>query len=214
MRVIGTIQITLLFLATLFQTLGSRLRRGWQWLCKALLSLRSRPLTNPLGWLHRKPVDPGPVELHIGTLEQIRNDHGVSEMNEMDEDKYLLDLPNGVYGFTTSWSIRTDGSCVVGGTGVNRISLGGTPRGTCQLEIHKASDGEIYAIGYMTDIDLTRLMEAQGKGKATMLTTPKRGSSSNPAYCHPVAVPISRIRHTNDRGLRESFLYALDLELA
>jgi hypothetical protein len=130
-------------------------------------------------WRIKTPVPAVPIVLPkpgqnsillANSLEDLRNYNGVHEIHWLDEDRDLNQLPDGIYGYTVPWMLNSDPSNVVGGTGINKISLIREPGGTRVMEVHRTAKGQIYVVGYMSDAEIGRLNSAvPGSAFSTML---------------------------------------------
>lgn len=120
---------------------------------------------------------------------RIREATGVRELRPREEDLGIVRLPNGVFGFTVPWMFNTDPSGVVGGTGLDRISLHKAAGGTAVMEVHKSSSGENFVLVYVSEETLIRLQDQSRTVAldATLFFAPYEGNS------HPVAIPTGRI---------------------
>jgi hypothetical protein len=154
---------------------------------------RSEP---PVGLAEPQPV----ILTGAESLDALRRLQGVRALRDLENDLNLRRLPAGVYGFTVPWIINTDPTAVVGGTGVDRISLEQSSMGTLVMEIHKTANGEIYVVGYLSEADLVRLQDPSRREDAevTFFFMPYQ------EFNQLVAIPISRIVNSLNRSVGNS----------
>jgi hypothetical protein len=117
----------------------------------------------------------------------------------------LSQLPDGIYGFATPWSIeprlrRTDGSYY------DDLTLSSNAGGTVVAELHKRADGELALVGYMTPDELVALRNPARRERLDVVLrlTPDATRTA-------VSVPLGLLANVRDRHLADS--YVLDLGL-
>ena len=78
---------------------------------------------------------------------------------------------------------------MVGGTGVERLSLHKTSGGTAVMEVHKSSDGEFFVLVYVAEDTLTRLQDPTRDDPlaATLFFAPFEGND------RPIGIPARRL---------------------
>jgi hypothetical protein len=149
----------------------------------------------------------GPPAYHIlAEPEEWRSRHRFVE--PLEEDVLIGELPNGIYGYTVPWLLSSNPDGVVGGTGVDKISLG-ERGGTAVLEIHKTPEGEIYFIGCARIADEENFRDPSLRKrpfKATVTFEPVE------EFSLAVAIPVARVVVYKDRSVRR-YGYIADLEL-
>jgi hypothetical protein len=148
-----------------------------------------------------------PAIVSAESVEALRRIDGVRELRLLENDLNLSRLAPGVFGFTVPWIINTDPGGVVGGTGVDRISLQQSSLGTAVMEVHKRPDSEIYVIGYVSDTDLVRLQNPSRKADADVTLF----FASYREFSHPVAIPISRITASENRSVGDQYVNDLSV---
>ncbi len=141
----------------------------------------------------------------------LREANGVRQLEPLENDLPLHALPNGVYGFTVPWIINTDSTGVVGGTGADRISLNRSSFGTLQMEVHKAADGSVYIVGFVSSQDYENFISAKEGEKLTFTLLFKPYLDSN----IPLAVPLDSIIFSDNRTIETNtdHFYANDLQV-
>jgi hypothetical protein len=149
----------------------------------------------------------GPPDYHIlAAPEAWRRRHRFVE--PLEEGVPLADLPNGIYGYTVPWLLSSNPDGVVGGTGVDKISLG-EQGGTAVLEIHKTAEGEIYFMACARRADEENFRDQSLRKrpfKATVAFEPVQ------EFILSVAIPVARVVVYTDRSVR-LYGYIADLEL-
>ena len=145
--------------------------------------------------------------LNAESVEALRRSDGVRPLRTLENELNINRLPAGVYGFTVPWIINTDSTGVVGGTGVDRISLQQSSGGTAVMEIHKSAAGTIYVTGYVSETDLVRLQNPSrvADAEVTLFFTPYREFSLT------VAIPISRIKTSDNRSVGDQYVNDLSV---
>lgn len=166
-------------------------------------ALRSRPIVDP----HFARDASAPFIITAETVERLRELTGVHPLGERDSGRPLSRLPNGVYGYTVPWMINTDGSGVVGGTGVEKITLHPGSGGTGVMEIHKAGSGGIYVVGYT---DQPRIAQMVAPGDATKVEI-ELFFAPFEEFDTPLAIPVERIMSSTNRSV--SHEYVNDMEI-
>lgn len=140
------------------------------------------------------------------SMDEVRKQNHVKEMQPLENELALNRIRSEVFGFSVSWALNSDPRGIVGGTGLEHLSLSCSPGGTVQLEIHKTPSGEIYVAGYtspqaaseVADHDRQQLIELM------LLTVPYREFST------AVAIPYSRIDSIQSRSVKDG-PYLLDV---
>lgn len=138
----------------------------------------------------------GPPVISADTLEELRTQTGVLELYVLQDDLPLSNLPDGVYGFAPPWTINSDSTGAVGGTDFDRLTLGRTSVGTAVMEIHKATSGSVYVIGYVAMNSLVLLQNPTRSDPIDVIL-------SFQAYQDwvPIGVPATKILHSNNRSI-------------
>ncbi len=169
-------------------------------------TLRARPIVDPN--FSRDPS--APFILTAETLERLRERTGVHPMSARDNDRHLSRLPNGVFGYAVPWIINSDSTGVVGGTGVERLSLGDKPGGTLVMEVHKAASGVIYIVGYTDRRHATLLEQPQGAMKLEI----ELFFSPYEEFDAPVAIPVERIMLSQNRSVDRAYVNDMEVYVA
>jgi hypothetical protein len=149
-----------------------------------------------------------PTDIVSGeSVEALRIADAVRALQPLEDSKNINSLPGGVYGFTVPWLLNTKSSGVVGGTGVDRISLSRSSFGTFVTEIHKRETGQVLVVGYVTESDLAELQDPSRTSdvEITLFFRPYL------EYSLAVAIPVSRIRASSSRSVERH--YASDLSV-
>ena len=142
------------------------------------------------------------------SIEALRTMNAVRPLQPLEDDQFISSLPSGVYGFTVPWIINTNSSGIVGGTGINKLGLNRSSRGTAVMEIHKLYSGDIYVVGYLSESDLALLQNSSrtSDAKATLFFSPYH------EFSVAVAIPLSHIKTSRNRRI-ENF-YANDISVS
>ena len=116
-------------------------------LCWALvLYLAHRHAAN--GGVTRIPPEPIPQPSSDATASSIlRKERGLRELRPLEEGMPISELPVGVYGFMTPWSVEHLASA----------HLGAQAGGTAVLELHKTQSGDVELVGYVSQETATRI---------------------------------------------------------
>jgi hypothetical protein len=136
------------------------------------------------------------------SVQDLRRLNGVRALRPLENDLSLRELPPGVYGFTVPWIINSDPTGIVGGTGINRITLEESSGGTSVMEIHKRGDDQVYVVGYVSETDLIRLQDPSRATNAdvALFFAPFR------EFSIPVAIPVSRIQKSRNRSVADQYV--------
>lgn len=131
------------------------------------------------------------------TIDEIRTINGVSKMEPLQNDRPLARLKSSVVGFSTPWALDSDPRGIVGGTGLETLSLSRSPGGTVQLEIHKVASSEVYIVGYSSREAIVELRRQDRDEliEVMLLTAPYE------EYSVPVAIPYSRLDNIDSRSV-------------
>lgn len=125
--------------------------------------------------------------------EEIRERSAVRELRPLEEGAKLFELPNGVYGYSTPWEFCVDS--VLERSRIDQVALTKTSYGTSVVEVHKASEGKVFVLLYVTESDLTRLESPMHKGVLRVTAF----FDSHKEYSWLVRIPVSRLVGWNDR---------------
>ena len=82
-------------------------------------------------------------------LLELRRQNGVAQLSFAFGEARVGSLPNGSYGFCTPWSARI-GPRDSHDEFESRVTLSRARMGTASTEIHKAADGLIYIVGFLS----------------------------------------------------------------
>jgi hypothetical protein len=147
----------------------------------------------------------------VGTsIEALREESGVTEIEDIDNDRPVSEFVRPVFGFAVPWILRTDGRGVVGGTGPDRITLDKKPMGTSQLEVHLRKNGTVAFIAYANQQAVDTVLSTEGfSGSVVTLHLSPQGE-----YSVPISIPVGLIRQYRDRALPGSTLSVVDVRLA
>lgn len=145
--------------------------------------------------------------LSADTVEQLRQRNGVRGLTPFQNDLGIGQLPPGVFGFTVPWILNTEHAGVVGGTGVDQITLQKSRGGTSTMEIHKAQSGTIYVVGYASAADLSRLQDPSRRADATVALFFEHFSE----FKYPVAIPADRIVRSKNRTVEGKYVNDLSV---
>lgn len=101
------------------------------------------------------PAHTGAV-LADASLDTLREQSRVRAMLSEEDDLPLSELPDGIYGFATPWSLEPPVN-LAADTYDRDIRLSTDTGGTAVAELHKRADGELALVGYMTSDELVAL---------------------------------------------------------
>jgi len=101
------------------------------------------------------------------SLEDIRKLTNAMPLETLEENIEIGRIPNGRYGYTEPWMLDTNGSAVVGGTGVQKIFLEPMKGGTAVMEIHKDTNGVIYVVGFVNERFKSSALKCDGNTEFT-----------------------------------------------
>jgi len=154
------------------------------------------PQASPSPGNQRAPI------LDAPSVEALRRATGVRALRPLENDLRLSRLPDGVFGYTVPWMINTDPSGVVGGTGVDKISLEQRSLGTLVMEIQKLKSDLAYEVGCVSDSDVTRLQDPsrQTDLQITLFFKPYH------EFTHVVAIPLSRVQKSDNREVEDEYV--------
>lgn len=169
-------------------------------------ALQARPIVDP----HFARDASAPVVITAETMERLRELTGARPLGERDSGRPLSRLPNGVYGYTTPWMINTDAAGVVGGTGVERITLEPRSGGTLVMEIHKARSGGVYVVGYT---DQQHVAQMATPGEATKIEI-ELFFAPNEEFDTPLAIPVERIMSSDQRSMGGRYVNDMEIYIA
>ena len=130
---------------------------------------------------------------NISDRESLRETHGVRVLSPLEEGLRISQLPNGVFGFTTPWSLRGPFMRAVSGDLTLKRAM---IRRIYNTEIHKTRDGEIFALVYVDEIALLQLQNPERVDTLdiTAFLMPREGSTDQLS-----AIPLSRLNNWIDR---------------
>ena len=114
----------------------------------------------------------------------LRTRLGARQLHDLENGMVISRLPDGVYGFTTSWSI------------LRPHALDKHSGGTTCVEVIIASDGSIHVVGYVMDGDFLAAMSRRDLLVRVYLVPFQHGKFSN-----LVALPLSSFKSCSDRSL-------------
>ena len=136
-----------------------------------------------------------PEAIVIGAnRESLRETHGVWEVSPLQEGSKISQLPNGVFGFTTPWSLSDPSEQAAGD-----VTLGAMG-GTADTEIHKTREGKIFVLVYVDEISLPQL---QNPERVDTLNIPAFLTPREESTDQLIAIPLSRLNNWEDRGSSE-----------
>jgi len=144
------------------------------------------------------------------SIEDLRRKNDVRSLTPLENDLLLTILPNGVYGYTVPWLINTNRIGIVGGTGVDKISLKQRAGGTAVMEVHKSSKGDIYILGFVSQDLIIYLQNPTRKTNLviTLFFAPYKN------YNMAVAIPTNRIVQSDNRSIDdEGYMYINDMTI-
>ncbi len=169
----------------LVSVLGGALIANWDSLISSKTSASPPPEATPtVGSVATSTALPSFVT--CDSVDTLRNMNKVRPIKPLEEDKPIKQLANGVYGFTVPWSLKSDG-----------LSLGGRKGGTAIVEVHKSSQGTIFALAYVSETDLIALLDPTRKEPiaTTIFFQPYKG------YDQLIGIPLERIRKCDHRDI-------------
>lgn len=133
----------------------------------------------------------------VESLEEIRLTTGVRPILDIEEGLSINQLPNGIYGYAVPWILNTDPVGVVGGTGVDKMSLSRRSFGTAEMEIHKATDGAIYIVGFACRADIIRLQNPSRNDPAHAMIF----FGPHEEFSQALAIPASHLKEFKFRSI-------------
>jgi hypothetical protein len=125
--------------------------------------------------------------------ERLRVLHGVSKIAALDNMRPLTELSQGVYGFTTPWSledVRRD----------KDLRLSAEVSGSSELEIHKKSAGQICVVGYIGQDAASTLRRPSSHPNEVLLSTVPSGDRGTLASIPIARILRWRVRHLPDHS--------------
>lgn len=123
-------------------------------------------------------------------------------MLPLENDKNLSQLPNGVFGYTVPWIINSNSSGIVGGTGVDKISLEQKSFGTLVMEVLKDSHGRVYVVGFVSQEQLVRMQDPSRTTDVQALVF----FLSYQEFNQLVALPLERIISSDNRTVENKYV--------
>ncbi len=142
------------------------------------------------------------------SVEEIREETKVIGLAPLEEGVEILKIPNGRFGYTVPWVIRDDGNTVVGGTGVDRVTLSSSGGGTAVMEVHKDHMGNVHIIAFVNDQLQLDLHNCDGEKEITGIIA----FSCHEDFPHVVAIPVDRILNYSDRHVSK-YDYIADITI-
>ena len=92
-------------------------------------------------------------------LGAIRQRNGVKRLSDTDGDPQVSELPYGVYGFATPWSVKLDEGEAPRDR-LRKINLHPRQSGTRRAEMHIVDTGEVFMVGFISPGDAFGLGQA------------------------------------------------------
>lgn len=141
--------------------------------------------------------EPNPTPTHqiesSASIEELRADHKVRALTELESGKKIPSLSDGVYGFIAPAALNDH----MVRNSVPNFSVRRHPSFIEVLEVHKTQGGLISAIGYVSESDRIRLMDPgrQEPIEALFFPEPLR------EFFHLVSIPLERIQGADRRWL-------------
>ena len=118
---------------------------------------------------------------------ELRQQHHLRPLNDLESGKNIRDLPNGTYGFSM---------CEVASLNAKR----GKP---FELEIHKHHDGIVYYVGYASDEHIAQYL-ARPKN-FHILMSPQSWESASSVF----EIPVDFVSKCEERQVRDGYLFDL-----
>lgn len=135
-------------------------------------------------------------------LEKLREKHKVRQLLEIENDKRLSILENGVFGFSGTFFLEDFFTPVEDPIFEPRLNR--FPNYGKNLEVHKLSDGSIYFVGFVSE---EIFVELKKETKSTFSFYPM----SYDKYHTLITIPVSDIAKIEEREFRMD--YVLDITL-
>jgi hypothetical protein len=123
------------------------------------------------------------------SIEKIRVAHGVRPLLPLESNKKTEQLPAGVYGYITPWTLN--------GAPDISLKLQRSKGGTSVVEIHKSMSGVLFVIGFIAQSSLIQLEDPSRTDPIDMHIF----FDLYEEYIHPVAIPLNRIIHADNRTI-------------
>lgn len=129
------------------------------------------------------------------TVEEVRERNNVRSLRATEESAMLSNLPGGVYGYVNSGSVGLH----VDIDRVETLKLRKSKSQIFNVEVHKTSSGKILMIAYVSEVDVTRLLDPTRTETAEIFVVfePKN------EYKYLIALPASSLLVWNDRDGEE-----------
>jgi len=171
---------------------------------RASLLIYTRLRTRPDNRGNLSPGTHQGVVLADASLETLRERSGLRPMLREENDLPLGELPNGIYGFTTAWSIEPYASGDASRSDYDAVPLATETGGTAVVELHKRSDGQTALVGYVTPDELVALRNPSRRSRLdVVLRLAPDGSRT------AVSIPLALLGRARNRQIEGA--YVLDL---
>lgn len=151
------------------------------------------------------------TQAHTGLIladasrDALRDRSGVRPMLGEEDELPLSELPDGIYGFATPWSIEPWLSGASGAYYCD-LTLSADAGGTAAAELHKRADGELALVGYMTPDELVALRNPSRQERLDVVLRLAPDATRT-----AVSIPLGLLASARDRHPGGS--YVLDLGL-
>lgn len=155
----------------------------------SLIMIRvNAPITLPKVLNNDIPAKNTPSEKAVPKgVAELRQQHHLRPLTELEDGTKAQELPKGVYGFST---------CGV-------VSLSTKRDQTLSLEIHKHDDGILYYVGYASDEHIAKYLAREKNFHILMSPYPQEKTSSL------LIIPVDFISKCEVRSLRDDYLFDL-----
>ncbi|MCP4265687.1 MAG: hypothetical protein GY777_08950 [Candidatus Brocadiaceae bacterium] len=151
-----------------------------QRLTSAKSQLASKQVT-----LKTHPKEQLPKYVSSDNLEEIRTLFKTRKLIALEESLHLSELANGVYGYTTPWSL----------TNARLTSKGGT----CVAEVHKSLQGNAFILGFVEKEIFQRINKQNSPSAFSEPINTILALFYHEDFPCPIGIPINRILKSKNR---------------